>query len=293
MQALPCLAQLSSSTMQLAGAVFCQPDTALQLLTAGTYATAAEQLRSAVKELVALLVKAVEAAAGPGDGSSEAQAFLQGLLPAAQAAAQQLMHIGVSVAGFISNTSAAAAAACGSGSGPGSSSQVHKEMRSMAVLSLSWTNLTKLLMAVPAHARELVLQPDAFLQGLRCALSQLQRAVHEMPQQAPEKREVVARFWMQNVSRLTGSVASEQAARGALVTLLEAALEVFECGSFPRQAFLLAILLHTHVFPGTWQHPAWKFAPAAVVCLLQERLDSLAVRYAFVGWFTAVQPCVT
>jgi hypothetical protein len=251
--------------MQLAGAVFCQPDTALQLLTAGTYAAAAEQLRSAVKELVALLVKAVEAAAaaaadttGPDDSSSEAQAFLQGLLPAAQAAAQQLVHIGVSVAGFISNTSAAAA--CGSGSGPGSSSQVPKEMRSMAVLSLLWTNLTKLLMAVPAHARELVLQPDAFLQGLRCALTQLQRAVHLMPQQAPEKREVVARFWMQNVSRLTGSVASEQAARGALVMLLKAAPEVFECGSFPRQACLLAIVLHTHVVSRKWQHPAWKFA---------------------------------
>jgi hypothetical protein len=227
--------------MQLAGAVFCQPDTALQLLTAGTYATAAEQLKSAVKQLVSLVVKALEAAAadtagsdaaGAEDSSSEAQAFLQGLLPAAQAAAQQLLHIGTSLAGFISNTPAAAG--FGSGSGPGSSSQVPKEMRSMAVLSLSWTNLTKLLMAVPAHAREHVLQPGAVLQGLRCALTQLQRAVREMPQQAPEKREVVARFWMQNVSRLTGSVACEQAAQGAVATLLEVALEVFECGSFPR-----------------------------------------------------------
>jgi hypothetical protein len=257
MQALPCLAQLSSSTMQLAGAVFCQPEAALQLLTAGTYAAAAEQLKSAVKELVTLLVKAVEAAAagaadaaGPEDSSSEAQAFLQGLLPAAQAAAQQLLHTGISVAGFISNTSAAAG--CGSGSGPGSSSQVPKEMRSMAVLSLSWTNLTKLLISVPAHVREHVLQPNAALQGLRCALTQLQRAVREMPQQAPEKREVVARFWMQNVSRLTGSVASEHAAQGALVTLLEVALEVFECGSFPRQVdgTLQAAVLRIDVFPG-------------------------------------------
>jgi hypothetical protein len=227
--------------MQLAAAVFCQPDTALQLLTAGSYAAAAEQLKAAVKELVALLVKAVEAAAaadasapdaaGAVDGSSSAAgtAFLQGLLPAAHAAAQQLLHMGTSVAAFICNMPTAACS-----SGPGSSSQVPKELRSMAVLSLSWTNLTKLLMAVPPHAREQVLQADGVLQGLRCALSQLQRAVREMPQQAPEKREVVARFWMQNVSRLTGSVSCERAALGALSTLLEVALEVFECSSFPR-----------------------------------------------------------
>ncbi|WIA37190.1 hypothetical protein OEZ86_014144 [Tetradesmus obliquus] len=79
------------------------------------------------------------------------------------------------------------------------------------------------------------------LQGNReCDVAglELQRAVREMPQQAPEKREVVARFWMQNVSRLTGSVSCERAALGALRTLLEVSLEVFECGSFPRDDML-------------------------------------------------------
>ncbi|KAF6254740.1 hypothetical protein COO60DRAFT_1642100 [Scenedesmus sp. NREL 46B-D3] len=287
MQALPCLAQLSSSTMQLAAAVFCQPDTALQLLTAGTYATAAEQLKTAVKELVTLLVKAVEATAAAaaaaaadsagqdaGDASSSAaHAFLQGLLPAAQAAAQQLLHMGMSVAAFISSTPPPppAVAACDSGSSPGSSSQVPKEMRSMAVLSLSWTNLTKLLMAVPSHAREQVLQPEAVLQGLRCALTQLQRAVREMPQQAPEKREVVARFWMQNVSRLTGSVSSERVALGALGTLLEVALEVFDAedASFTQQK--LELLLNFT------QNRAADAAATAPDDLLQVQLHVLVV----------------
>jgi hypothetical protein len=238
--------------MQLAHAAFCQPDTALQLLTAGSYAAAAEQLKAAVKALVVLLVSATEAAAAAAHANAAdagstfpASDFLQRLLPAAQAAAQQLLHIGMSVAAFISNmpppppqsssTTAAAAAGCGGTLGSNNSSQIPKELRSMAVLSLAWTNLTKLMMAVPPHVREQVLQPGAVLQGLRCALTQLKRAVREMPQQAPEKREVVARFWMQNVSRLVGSVTCEQATIGALESLLEVALEVFECGSFPRQ----------------------------------------------------------
>lgn len=103
----------------------------------------------------------------------------------------------------------------------------------MAVLNLAWTHLTKLLLAVPAAARQQVLQPAAALSGFQCALQQLQRAVQDMPQQAPEKREVVARFWMQNVIRLMQGVISGEVVQAALVSLLEVTTEVYQRGMFP------------------------------------------------------------
>lgn len=211
---LQTLQAVCKGVMQLSAAVLCNPAVAQQLLSAGSYPAAADQLKAGVKQLCGFLVEALKAVAAAEDESQQAR--LQDVLLAVQAAATELCHMALAQAAYTS------------GLPPPhkdiSNSQIPKELRSMAVLNLSWGNLCKLLLETPARHRLVVLQPQQLRQVLQCALQQLILAIQGS--QAPEKREVLARFWLQNAQRLV-TIAGQGEALAAIELLLEATVDVF------------------------------------------------------------------
>jgi hypothetical protein len=168
-KALAALQELAAGTMQLAAAVCCEPEVALPMISAGSHAAAMDQLKGAVKALTNHLVAAVEATTTAQQQAQQAQMLL---VPALSAAAQPLLHMALTTAGFMSAAAAAAAS--------DNSSSQHAKMCSMSALNLSWTHLTRLLVAMPEGVRSQVLQAADLLRGLCCALQQLQAAVADL-----------------------------------------------------------------------------------------------------------------
>lgn len=208
--------------MQLATALLCDASVAVQLIAAGSYTAAADQVKGSIKQVCGYLLECLRAAAtGVDDPANQQQqhGLLQHLLPAVQATVQQLLDIGLTQAAFIAQSQPPHR--------PITNTQVPKELRSMAVLNLSWGNLCKLLLETPTEARAFILQHEELNQALQCSLQQLKQAVKGS--QAPEKREVLARFWLQNAQRFVTVASSAAISTAATVMelIVEAAVEAY------------------------------------------------------------------
>jgi hypothetical protein len=199
---------------------------------------------AATAAAAAAVVGVPPAATAPADAATAAvEAGDPLLLQAASTTALGLLHVGLGAAALVAGAvrgasqghdcavgssmpAAAAAAAAAAATAP-------REMRSMAVLSLAWTNLTRLLLAPPPGARGVLLPQDKLLLALRTALYELRRAVRELPAAPPERRETVTRFWLQSASRLTSVVSGDCAAAEALAELQEATSDIYCFACFP------------------------------------------------------------
>jgi hypothetical protein len=149
-----------------------------------------EELKGAVKSLINLWAscmllqqqheqqQGVDGHMAPclGSSSSSQQAW-QGLIPALATSVEHLLHMCVTSADYVSTASSL---------NP-SSQQVPREMCTMSALNLSWANLTRLLVAIPASVRMQVLGAQDLLRGLNCALQQLHAAVADLSTQARER----------------------------------------------------------------------------------------------------------
>lgn len=218
--------------MKLSTAVLCDLAIAMQLIAAGSYAAAADRVKSCIKLICGHLLETLRAAAAAvaADGATghhhqqqqqhqqkqQHEAVLHALLPAVQAVVQQLLVIGLTQAAYVS------------GSQPQykqiSHSQIPNELKSMAILNISWGNLCKLLLETPVESRLCILQLQQLKQGLQCALQQLLLAIRGT--QVADKREVLARFWLQNVQRLV-TVAGTAATASLLELLRDTTVELY------------------------------------------------------------------
>lgn len=233
---------LRSAVKAFAGLLVAQ----LEAVAAAAAATAASTGAGAATAAAAAAVVGVPpAATAPADAATAAvvAACDPLLLQAASTTALGLLHVGLGAAALVAGAvrgasqghdyavrssmpAAAAAAAAAAATAP-------REMRSMATLSLAWTNLTRLLLAPPPGARGVLLPQDKLLLALRTALHELRRAVRELPAAPPERRETVTRFWLQSASRLTSVVSGDCAAAEALAELQEATSDIYCFACFP------------------------------------------------------------
>lgn len=177
---LDCLCQLSTATLQLSSAICCDPAVALSLISAGTHASALEELKHAVKALTTMWTCCMQHlqhsqqqqgvvpgfAGSLAHAGSSSQHAWQGMIPSLAASVKHLLHMSVTSAEFVSSSSSTG----GGSSGCGSSQAVPKEMCSMSVLNLSWINLTRLLVAVPEGVRPQVSPCFVFLR-CRCLVA--------------------------------------------------------------------------------------------------------------------------
>lgn len=148
---LDCFCQLSTATLQLSSAICCDPAVALPLISCGTHTPALDQLKGAVKALTNMWGLCMEHLMQQGNLqqrrplSGIQQAWQCVIVPALATSVKHLLHMAVTSAELVSSN--------GSGAG---SQKVPKEMCSMSALNLSWANLTRLLVAVPADVRQQV-----------------------------------------------------------------------------------------------------------------------------------------